>query len=255
MHPFLARYLNLEAAADILRREDQGEPLRADERPYAQTARAFPDLRAQVLSARGKKQPSSEVQEALVFLAAHAAAETLGDDPLLAEPVKQARAAMEAEGASGAEIHQLLASLVLEEAFGYDSEADELDRPFLEETLRGVPELAKLTQERVRALYESFAAQAHEGDEGTYRTAVQALFEAAWESGPEPINPEHVQEALATLEVKLPEKDQAHGPDALVELLRLLHHEKLVGPERLRRLEAVVHEASLPNGNQTDSLI
>src|SRR5689334_6789782 len=127
MHPALARYLNLEVALDTLAREDAGQVLRAEERAFSAVARAHPDHRARLVGARGRHPAPPDVQESLLFLAAHAAAATLREDEALGPKLSHARAALSAEGASEPEVDHLLATLVLEEAFGYEDAAEDFD--------------------------------------------------------------------------------------------------------------------------------
>src|SRR5437868_4805600 len=118
MHPILARYLSVDAAADVLRREDHGEVLRAEERPLAEAARAFPRHRAALVGARrgrsgegpGPGAPDLDAQQAVVVLAAHAALRALAEDEGLRAPLAAAREALRVEGAGEAEADQLLAS-------------------------------------------------------------------------------------------------------------------------------------------------
>ena len=244
MHPALARYLSIEAAIDTLSRDEAGQVLRAEERPFAEVARAHPDQRARVLGARGRYPPSSEVQEALLFLAAHTAAIALREDEGLGPKLQVARAALSAEGASEAEVDHLIVTLVLEEAFGYEDAAEEFDRPFFEETVDAVPALATLTRVRVQQLEDAFARTADEGWRHPHRLAAEALFEAAWSEGPEPVNPEHVQLALEALKKHLSIADQPRGPVSMKRFLTFLHQQGLVGPARLARLLGAVDRVS-----------
>lgn len=250
MHPVLAKYLSLDAAVDTLRRDEQGHSLRAEERPFAKVARAHPEKRDAVLSARGKRQAPPEAQEALLFLGAHAAAASLEEDGALAAPLGQARAALAGEGADESEIDRFIATLVLEEAFGYGEEdVDRFDRPFFAETLESVPRLAKLSRAGVEELYGSFARGAEPDWRAAHQLAAQCLLEAAWAEGPEPINPEHVEEALERLRERLPDSERARAGVALRRFLGTLAEAALVGPIRLGRLLDVVDRAdSGPGG-------
>jgi alkylhydroperoxidase/carboxymuconolactone decarboxylase family protein YurZ len=247
MHPLLARYLNLDAAVDVLHREELGQVLKAEERLLAEVARAAPDRRALVLGARGLRSPSPEVQEALLYLAAHAASSSLRDDEELGPAQQRARAALAAEGASEEEIETLIATLVLEEAFGYDEGTERFDRPFFLETLEGVPALATLTRERVMQLQEAFSRTAALEWSEAHRLAAGELIQAAWSEGPEPINPEHVLLALEELRTRLPAGERPRAVVALKRLLAFLHRAGFVGTMRLARLsEAVDGEADAP---------
>lgn len=243
MHPILARYLTLEHAVDTLHREELGQVLRAEERWYAQAAQAFPERRAALLAARGRKAPPPEVQEALVIVGAHAAAAALREDPELAPKLARAWAALMAEGASEAEASHLVATVLLEEAFGYDEGVEGFDRAFVGETLETIPELAALTRERVAQLSSEFVRGAAPDWRFAHELAAQCLIEAAWGEGPEPVNPEHVQEALARAEERISAPERPRARVALKRFLAALAHARLIGEQRLVRLGAAIDAA------------
>ncbi len=232
MHPTLARYLNLDVAADTLHRDELGQVLKAEERPFAEAARQSPERRAAVLAARGSERASDASQQALLYLAAHAAVRALREDERFAPALTDAEAALRAEGADEEEVERFLAAVVLEEAFGYDEGPDHFDRPFFEETLRSVPELAKLTRERVEALLETFTRSADEGWRRAHQVTGRALIETAWEEGPEPINPEHVEAALDVAARRLGTAEGGKAPEAMRRMIELLENHKIVGPLR-----------------------
>lgn len=244
MHPVLARYLNLQTALDTLHRAEQGEPLSEDERAFADVATDAEERRAQLLSASGAGKPKPEVQEALVYLAAHAAARALQHDSALQPALAQARAALESEGANAEDVNQFLASIVLEEAFGYDQDADSFDQPFFEETLKSVVELARLTQERVKQLVLAFIKSGDAAERPVFGTAAQSLIEAAWEDGPEPINPEHVDAALELAKEKTPANQLPMLIDGMRKFVAFLGRSGLVGPLRQAELVRAVERAA-----------
>jgi hypothetical protein len=73
MHPLIARFLDLEAARETLRREKAGETLSAEEQIFTATAAAHPQQRSEVLGVASRKL-NSDAQASLVLLAAHTAA-------------------------------------------------------------------------------------------------------------------------------------------------------------------------------------
>lgn len=114
MHPVLARYLNLQAAQETLSRADSGAQLSpSDEQPFVDAANASPDQKAEIVKARSKGKPPSVTQEALIYLAAHAAARALESDAALATALTGARSALMSEGADEEDVHQFLASMSL----------------------------------------------------------------------------------------------------------------------------------------------
>lgn len=245
MHPILARFLSVDAAADVLRREENGEVLRAEERPLAEAARAFPQHRAALLGAREKRrgpspEPDLEAQQAVVVLAAHAALRALADDETLTGPLRAAREALQAEGAGQAESDQLIASLLLEEAFGYEDDPDRFDRDFVRSSLEEIPELARLTRSGVDELVRTFGETAEAGWAMAHELAARALFEAAWAEGPQAINPEHITEAREALSAKLPSSERGRAGESLRRMVEHLRGQRLVSAERARRLIAVL---------------
>ncbi|MFL5321254.1 MAG: hypothetical protein ACJ790_16460 [Myxococcaceae bacterium] len=245
MHPVLAHYLDLQTALETLQKADGAAELSNDERLFADVARNSPERRGQLLSAAGKKRPPTEVQEALVYLAAHTAARAIQQDASLQDAVQIARTALVDEGANEADVNQFLASIVLEEAFGYEHEADDFDQPFFEETLKSVAELARLTQERVKQLVLMFIKSGDAADRPAFGSAAQALIEAAWEDGPEPINPEHVEAALETARAKTPEKQLPQLFDGMRRFVAFLGRSGIVGPLRQAELTRAVERAAM----------
>ena len=244
MHPVLVRFLDPDAARDTLRKLAAGEPLTdAVEAAFAAAAQAHPEQRAVLSGSHAGRHLSSDTQAALVLLCAHAAVRALADDARLGPAVARARAALGAEGASSEETDAFIASILLEEAFGYDDEGADFDADFVLETLGEVPALAGLSRERVDALVDGYAREAAGPEAGpearTQRERMaRALVNAAWEDGPAPINPEHL-EAVVDGELRgLDEAQQGHALAALVGGLQALAKEGLVGPSRLVRLRA-----------------
>lgn len=242
MHPLIARYLSAEAARETLQKERAGEPLTPEEQDFAAAAAAHPQQRAELLGVSGRVL-SSDVQAAVVLLSAHAALRALSRDPTLSEAVTQAREALSAEGADAEETEAFLASILLEEAFGYEQEVDTFDRDFVKETLSEVPALAALTRESVDALSIRFEKGGTTDAERKTRAAIaKALFDLAWSEGPTPINPEHMEAFIEAELSEQPEEEMDRRVRATVELLELLAKEGILGPTRHARLRQQLGE-------------
>lgn len=238
MHPLIAHFLNLDAARETLQKEKSGEPLSSEEQLFAATAAAHPQQRAELLGVSGRKL-ASDVQATLVLLAAHTAVRSIAQEPKLASATAQAREALMGEGASEEETESFIASILLEEAFGYEDEVDDFDADWVAEALGEVPALAALTREGVDALLLKFSQTGASEAEREARTQIaKALFDIAWSEGPAPINPEHLETLLEGEISGQPEELQEARLRATVELLQVLSREKLIGPMRLSRLRA-----------------
>ncbi|MBF5042799.1 hypothetical protein FGE12_10380 [Aggregicoccus sp. 17bor-14] len=239
MHPVLARFLDPDAARDTLRKLEAGEPLEGPEPLFAAAAQAHPEQRAVLTGSRTARHLSSDTQAALVLLSAHAAVRALAEDARLGPAVARARAALGTEGASDEETDAFIASILLEEAFGYDDEGADFDADFVLETLGEVPALASLSRERVDGLVDTYAREGSTPEARTLRERMaRALVNAAWEDGPAPINPEHVESVVEGELEGQDEQAQGLALAALVGWLQTLAREGLVGPSRLVRLRA-----------------
>lgn len=252
MHPVLARYLTLQAALDTLTRAERGEVLRAEERAYVEVAREHPEWRAKLLSAKAQRAPTDELQRILLVLGGKAAARLLREDARLGEPLRIARSALLTQGGTDADAEQLFTALLLEEGLAYDESPDRFADEFIEETLRTVPALAALDRARVDALADAFIASAEPSWRRAHELASRALLEAAWGEGPQPINPEHVADAVEALRGQLGRADGARGIEALRRFLDHVDRAGLLGSERLRRLQAGLAAAALELANGAD---
>ncbi|MBZ4418218.1 hypothetical protein [Myxococcus sp. RHSTA-1-4] len=242
MHPVLARYLTADTARETLRKQQAGEDLSPEEQAFADAAAAHPKHQSVMLGVGGRVL-SSDAQASLVLLAAHAAARAMREDSELAEPTRKAREALAEEGASEEEADAFIASILLEEAFGYEQEVDSFDREYVKEALGEVPALAALTKEAVDALFLSFVkGAANEAERKVREGMARALFDIAWSEGPAPINPEHMEALLDAEVVDRPEEEQEAKVHATAQLLQALSKEGLVGPLRLSRLRALLGE-------------
>jgi len=239
MHPLIARYLSPDAARETLQKEKDGLPLEPEERLFAQTAAAHPDKREELLGGKGKRHLTSDAEAAVIFLAAYAATRALSEDATLAPATARAREALAAEGASEDEANAFIASILMEEAFGYEQEVEAFDGTYVQETLGEVPALAALSREQVDAFIIGLERSAKDAAERDVRGRLaRALVDIAWEEGPTPINPEHI-EALYEKEIDgKPEAEMEAGLRATVDFLQVLAREGLIGPQRLSRLRA-----------------
>jgi hypothetical protein len=245
VHPTLAKYLNWRTARETLEREDRGQPLRQDERTFAEIARAHPEERALVSTAEGTSASDPAAQRALLFLAARAAAAELREDPHLGGRVLVARSTLTREGATQEQVDEYITSLVLEEAFGADEPVDAFDAAYLEGSLSEVPALAKLTREGVEALLGGFVDSAPAGARPAYEAAAGALVDVAWEEGPKPINIEDLEEALRRVGKVLGPRERARGLDALRRWVAALGEAQLISPPRLARLNRALATAAV----------
>ncbi|HEX8437807.1 hypothetical protein [Archangium sp.] len=239
MHPLIARYLSPDAARETLQKEKNGEPLEPEERLFAETAAAHPDKRSELMGGKGKRHLSSDAEAAVVFLAAYAATRAIAEDPALSAATAKAREALAAEGATPDETDAFIASILLEEAFGYEEEVETFDRSYVEEALGEVPALAALTREQVDALILGFEKASKDETERDVRARIaRAVVNIAWGEGPTPINPEHMEGLFESEIADKPEAELESGLRATVDFLHVLAKEGLIGPQRLTRLRA-----------------
>ncbi|AGC43606.1 hypothetical protein MYSTI_02284 [Myxococcus stipitatus DSM 14675] len=242
MHPVLARFLAADVAKETLRKQQAGGSLTPEEMAFAEAAKAHP-RQASILMDVGGRALSSDAQAAVVLLAAHASVRAMQEDAELSERARKAREALAEEGASEEETDAFIASILLEEAFGYEQDVDTFDREYVMESLGEVPALAALTKEAVDALFLGFVKGAADDAERKVReTMARALFDIAWAEGPAPINPEHIEALLDAEVADKPEEEQEAKVHATAHLLQALAREGLMGPLRLSRLRAMLGE-------------
>lgn len=242
MHPVLSRFLDIHAAREVLRKADAGESLDDEERLWLEAAAASSDFAVHLKGPAN--QPGPDTQQATLYLATHAAARALQRDPDFQPHADAARSALKQEGASDEQVQQLFATVVLEEAFGYEEDARDFDRPYVGETLATLGPLARIDADKVDALRHAARKAAPEQVAKVYASTLEALLEAAWEDGPQPITPEHVQAALGDLVRVLKPREQQEVYRAMLEVLELLRKEGLVGPLRAQRLRSAAQEAA-----------
>ena len=241
MHPLIARFLDLPVAVAALEKADQAVALTPDEQALADSATAHPKSKAAVLKAKGKAQVSPDSQQHLILLTIEAATALVAKDPKLGPKVAAANEALKAEGAEEEEAHQLVAQAVLEEAFGYAEDPGHFDADFLAETLDGLVPLSKVDSDVVDAWLEKFAKQ--NDDRALRLTVAETLLDAAWSEGPQPISPEHIDDTLESLAGTVASSEFAKAGEALMAFLTFLAAQKIVGAQRLERLNHLVRSA------------
>lgn len=246
MHPVIARFLSTKATQTALQASDDGGDPQVRALREASARKAH--LRKAVLQGSGRN-----AEEASIALATEAATALLEGDARVAPHLTKARAALGAAGASPEEAGQLLAEVLLDEAFAWDSEPETFDVALVTETLDTLPALGALDNETVDDLMEAFAKGGASGGQALRIKVVEALFEAAWGNGPAAINAEHVDTALEALGDSVSEKELALLLQTMGEALTLLHKAGLVGSLRLRRLlEVVTSSAGGAGGSDED---
>lgn len=237
MHPVLARFLPPDELRNALLKYARGEPLDAEEALAAKAGDAFPEARDALVEKPEEEADPGELEQTVLLLGIHASRLAIEEDPELAAAADAARAALEREGATAENANEMIASILLEEAFGYDDEADDFDRAFVLASMGEIPQLAELTPEGVHSLHDRFVSA---GDKQDVREKVlSALLEVAWGDGPAAINPEHIEEAWAKVSrgvrsAATREERRVVMEEAL-ELLAALELVSELRAERLRR--------------------
>ncbi len=252
MHPLIARFLDLPVAVAALEKADQAVALTPHEAALAESAAAHPKSKAAVLKAKGKPHVSPESQQHLILLTIEAATALVAQDPALGPKVTAANEALQSEGAEDEEAHQLVAQAVLEEAFGYAEDPGHFDADFLAETLDGLVPLSKVNSDLVDDWLEKFSNQ---GPDRPLRFKVaETLLDAAWSEGPQPISPEHIDDTLEALAGSVASSELNKAGEVLMAFLAYLSTHKIIGAQRLERLNHLVRSA-LASGVELDSAL
>jgi hypothetical protein len=237
MHPVIARFLSSKATQSALQASDDGGDPQV--RALREASTRKPHLKKAALQGGGKN-----AEEASIALATEAATALLADDAKVAPHLAKAKAALATAGASPEEAGQLLAEVLLDEAFAWDSEPEAFDVALVNETFDTLPALGALDNETVDDLMEAFAKGGASGTQALRIKVVEALFEAAWGNGPAAINAEHVDTALEALSDSVSEKELSLLLQTMGDALTLLHKAGLVGSLRLARLLDVVKSSA-----------
>jgi len=241
MHPVLSRFLDLQVARAALSAPKDAS-LSEEARVFQTVAERHVEQKTLLLDAGPSSRPSVETQKALLFLATHAALLSVSEDARLGPSMAHARHVLAQEGATPEETELLLASLLLEEAFGFLGDDSGFDSTFLAETLDTVEAWGRLTSEKLETISKSMMEAAAPTARPQMEQACWALFEAAFEEGPQPITPEHVETALFQLTENKPEAESARARAALRRVLERLSELGLVGPRRLGHLVDTLDE-------------
>jgi hypothetical protein len=252
MHPLIANFLDLGRASQALAKEAAGEPLSKEEHAFVAAAQRQPQRAARIRAAEAKKQAPVDAQQALILLATDAATDSVLADDTLGEAAHAALAALKHEGATDDEARALLASAVLEEAFGYAETPDYFDSGYLAETLGSLQRLAVVQEDTVDDWLERFSKAKGAGAQAVRFAAAEAVLLQAFDEGPQPITPEHVDDALDALASRVASNDLTAAANALIEFLDFLHQQGVVGPTRKQRLEHLVVAARDAGLNDSD---
>ncbi|MBX7114981.1 MAG: hypothetical protein K1X64_11695 [Myxococcaceae bacterium] len=252
MHPLIARYMPLQAALEVWGRAEQGAPLEGDDAVWLAVARERKDLLSRVLKAKGRTKPPHDTEQALLLIAACAAARVLQHHDALKEPAAQTVRLLKSEGADDAEVEELLATILLEEALAYDAEPDTFDAEYVAETLNTLPALAKGFPEPLDALLETFGQKATGALRPAHLAVAETLFDIAWGEGLVPLSPEHLDTAIDALGVDASASEAAQTFQTLSQLLGFLHEQGVLGPDRYRRLHRLLEHARLGDGMGED---
>lgn len=244
MHPLIARFLDLPTAIATLEKAESDSTLDADESALLAASIASPKSREAVLKAKGKQKASAEAEQHLIVLATRAATKRLSVDPKLGPRMTSARAALEKEGASAEEAEGLIAQAVLEEAFGYAEDPGAFDADYLAETFDSLAHLGAITQDTIDTWLEEFAKQGNADERALRLSVAEAVLESAWSDGPQPITPEHLDEALEKLGDLVAESDFAKATQTVELLLTFLLSKHVVGRERAERLSHLAKTTS-----------
>lgn len=252
MHPLIARFIDLPATLTALEKEASEATLDSEEAALLAAAAAAPKARAAVLKAKGAKNPSNDTQQQLIVLATRAATLRIAVDPVLGPRVTSAKAALKAEGASESEADDLIAQAVLEEAFGYAEDPSVFDAEYLAETLDSLVFLSRVTQETLDDWLEAFARAGAAGDRALRLKVAELLLESAWSEGPQPITPEHLDDAIEQLADTVAESEFGKAAATLSQFLAFLTEKQVVGPQRKARLEQVLGSATSGGAESED---
>jgi hypothetical protein len=242
MHPLIARFLDPAAARAVLDKAAQGLALDPDEAALLAEARREPATEA-ALRKVGPRAPA-ELQPRLIVLAVQAATARILEDAELGPPARAALAALGAEGATEAEALTLVAQAVMEEAFGYADDPAAFDRAYLRETLEVLVALARVDQALVDGWLEDWGHAGDPASRALRLTVAEVVLESAWGEGPQPITPEHVDDALERLAETVSESEVPLAAEQVVKVLEFLSARGVVGAERLARLSRLVGDAA-----------
>lgn len=244
MHPVIARFLDLGQLIATIEKAQQAVSLDADEAAIMAELGQASGLKEQLLKAKGRTQTPRPLQQRAIVVAVRAATQRLLTDEGLGAPSRAAMAALEAEGASTDEAQALVAQVLLDEAFGYAEDPTHFDRDYVKETLATLLSLAKVNADQVDDWLEAFARAEGPTKQALRMTVGEALLDAAWNDGPSPIAPEHLDDALEHLEQTVASADRLQAFEAMKGFIAFLVGKSIIGQERAGRLSTLVDAAA-----------
>jgi hypothetical protein len=235
MHPLQRRFLDVSAALAAL----EGQVRDDDALALVEAVRTESGLEKKLLGLKGKTLPN-ELQQKLIVASTRAAAKRLLDDAATGDRVKKALSGIVAAGASEADALVLVQQALLDEAFGWADDPDDFDADFLFETIDALPALARVDADWVEAQVDTFVKQVDLKERPLRLAVADALLEAAWSDGPQPIAAEHADDAMELLARSVASQELERAGASLVAFLTFLSSHGLVGAQRLARLTEVV---------------
>ncbi|MGA9524206.1 MAG: hypothetical protein WBV82_22310 [Myxococcaceae bacterium] len=251
MHPVLVRYLDPGTTVELLKRSESGESLGEEHRFLVEAARSHAPEKKAALASAGR-HPTSEAQQAVLFLAVHAALRALREDATVKPRMDEAEHQLRALGAEQEDVDSMFAQLVADEAFGGEEDVDAFDHELFLEGLAELPKLAALGEQDVSALLSRFGASGASGEHLLRESAARMLLELAWADGVSPINVETVEEALEAVYQDLGEERLDEAAKVLIEFVALLQKEGLAGPLRGERLKRALVLAATGGGEEEE---
>jgi hypothetical protein len=215
-----------------------------DEKALVAAIKAEGKLEQQLRASKGKEILSNELQQRLIIATTKAAAARVAADPQLGPKVQAAIDAVVASGGTKEDGLALVHQSVLDEAFAWADAPDEFNATLLGATLESIVALASVETDAVEAWVDEFVKQV-DAKERPLRVAVaDALLEASWSDGPQPIAPEHVDDAMDSLSRTVASNELEKAGAALIAFLTFLGAKKLLGTQRLSRLSDVARAAA-----------
>ncbi len=194
MHPLQRRFLDVAAVVSAL----EGQTTDDDALALVAAVRAEAGLEKKLLAAKGKALPN-ELQQRLIVTSTKAAAARLLADDATGPRTQAALDGVIAAGAAKDEAMTLVQQAVLDEGFGWADDPEDFDVAFLLETIDSLPALARIDADWVEAQVDAFVKQVDVKERPLRLAVADALLEAAWSDGPQPIAAEHVDDAMEHL--------------------------------------------------------
>jgi hypothetical protein len=239
MHPLQRRFLDVAAVVSAL----EGQTTDDDALALVAAVRAEAGLEKKLLAAKGKALPN-ELQQRLIVTSTKAAAARLLADDATGPRTQAALDGVIAAGAAKDEAMTLVQQAVLDEGFGWADDPEDFDVAFLLETIDSLPALARIDADWVEAQVDAFVKQVDVKERPLRLAVADALLEAAWSDGPQPIAAEHVDDAMEHLARSVASQELERAGATLVAFLSFLGGQGLIGAQRLARLTEVTKDAA-----------